>query len=61
MWIAIGVGPDEVHVIPVQDLIEHTETEDCICGPTTTFLESGKLVTHASLDGRELNEPDWKG
>ncbi len=51
-----------VHVMPVNDLIEHV-FEDCPCGPTTEPVmrddgSNGWLVTHHSLDGRELTEPD---
>lgn len=51
-----------VHVVPVADLIEHTLLdEDCPCGPTTEPVEAedghiGWLITHHSLDGRELLE-----
>lgn len=62
MWLAISTGPDEFHVIPHKDLIKHTESDECVCGPATTFLDDGLVMhTHASLDGREHNEPDWKG
>ena len=49
------------HVIPVDDLIEHDVTDDCICGPTTLPMELddgsiGWVYVHASLDGRELVE-----
>lgn len=50
---------DEVHVLPVQDLIEHTEG-DCVCGPATEPVKRpdgsvGWLITHNSLDGREAS------
>lgn len=53
-----------MHVYPVADLIEHdVEGGDCPCGPRTTPVERddgsiGWVITHHSLDGRELNEPD---
>lgn len=53
-----------VRVSPTDDLIEHvTDGVDCPCGPTTEPVmredgSSGWLVTHHSLDGRELTEPD---
>ena len=53
-----------VHVLPVDDLIEHEAQDDeCPCGPTVEFVpredddqEDGWLITHHSLDGRELAE-----
>lgn len=51
-----------VHVFPVFDLIEHEiEGDSCVCGPTVeaVFREDGSngwLITHHSLDGRELQE-----
>ena len=52
-----------VHVYPVDDLVEHDTSgeEDCICGPETEPVERedgsmGWLISHHSLDGRELHE-----
>ncbi len=51
-----------VHVLPVDDLIEHdTNGEACVCGATTEWVigddgAHGKMITHHSLDGRELYE-----
>lgn len=53
-----------VHVLPVNDLVAHEETTDCICGPDVEYIDpetgdsypSGPLVVHHSLDGREANE-----
>jgi hypothetical protein len=52
---------DTLHVVPVNDLIEHDTSGDCICGPETILVERddgsfGWLVSHHSLDGRELAE-----
>lgn len=54
---------DTYHVVPVDDLIEHDTSgeEDCICGTDTEPVERedgsmGWLVSHYSLDGRELHE-----
>lgn len=54
----MATATDTVHVLPVADLIEH-EDHDCTCGPTTEPVPRpdgsfGWLVTHHSLDGREL-------
>lgn len=56
-----------VHVVPVNDLREHTvEDFDCECDPTIEWIdpetelpyEDGPLVIHNSWDGRELLEVD---
>lgn len=52
---------NELHVVPVDDLIEHDTVGDCPCGPTTKPVErddgsNGWMVTHHSLDGREGGE-----
>lgn len=58
----VTVNSDNVHVLPVGDLIEHEDTgEDCLCGPTVEPVERedgsyGWLIIHHSLDGRELYE-----
>lgn len=49
---------DAVHVIPISDLIGHTDTDDCPCGPTSEPVKRGDgsvgwLHVHHSLDGRE--------
>lgn len=51
-----------VHVVPVNDLIEHPDN-DCPCGPDVepVFREDGSngwLIVHHSLDGREKEESD---
>jgi hypothetical protein len=51
-----------VHVHPVADLIEHQLAEDCPCGPASEPVKRDNgpvgwvVVTHHSLDGRELDE-----
>lgn len=50
-----------VHVVPMDDLIKHELSEDCICGPTGEIVPRpdgwfGRVITHHSLDGREKNE-----
>jgi hypothetical protein len=51
-----------LHVLPVDDLVEHTTTEDCACAPRTDAArrDDGSyrwLAVHHSLDGREQIEP----
>jgi hypothetical protein len=50
-----------VHVIPVDDLIEHSYSEACPCGPRAEAVKRddgsvGWLHVHHSLDGREHHE-----
>lgn len=59
MWLAIAHGPDEMHIVPHNDLIEHTESDECVCGPATSHPDDNlTVVTHASLDGREIIDLD---
>lgn len=54
-----------VHVLPLRDIAEHAEAQDCICGPRVEWIDpetglaypSGPVVIHSSLDGREAKEP----
>lgn len=54
--------PEAIHTFPLNDLIEHdTSGEPCVCGPDVeaVFADDGStgwLVSHHSLDGRELDE-----
>ena len=52
---------NETHVVPRGDVIQHDADGECVCGPRTQPVvrldgSMGWLVTHASLDGRELRE-----
>lgn len=52
----------ETHVVPRLDLILHSRTPECVCGPTVEIVtkdgcRDGHQYTHHSLDGRELEEP----
>lgn len=52
---------DTVHVMPINDLIEHESSGDCACGPRTEIVQrddapDGHLYVHHSLDGREMGE-----
>lgn len=49
-----------IHVLPVNDLKEHTESDDCECQPRVEYVgEGGKVVVHNSYDGREYWE-QWQ-
>lgn len=50
-----------IHVVPVNDLIEHDSDKDsfdsCICGPEVEYVINGNfIIKHHSLDGREFHE-----
>lgn len=51
---------NRIHVMPIDDLIEHEDNEDCVCQPTPSLVPAaggdGWVITHHSLDGRELTE-----
>jgi hypothetical protein len=55
---------DTIHVLPMNDLIEHEDVGDgCPCGPASRPIKRddgsvGWVVTHNSLDGRELHEQE---
>lgn len=47
-----------MHVLPVDDLVEHTSTDDCVCGPQVVPVERpdgtiGWVTVHMALDGRQ--------
>ncbi len=52
---------EPIHVYPVNDLIDHDlDGNGCVCGPSTERVETDHgdewMITHNSLDGRELAE-----
>lgn len=47
---------NELHVVPVADLVDHETTDECPCGPTPEFEPGGVVLVHHSLDGREKDE-----
>jgi hypothetical protein len=48
----------DVHVLPINDLIEHSETRGCVCRPDVQDLGGGIVVVHHAADAREYFEPD---
>lgn len=52
LWRLFGER-DEMHVVPVDDLVAHELENDCVCGPYIEFLGGQDfLVAHEALDGR---------
>jgi hypothetical protein len=66
MWLAIALEPDELHIVPCEDLIHHELGQDCICGPDIdlvldSYTPGGlKIILHMALDGRIFDEQDFK-
>lgn len=55
------MAADELHIIPVNDLIDHPSADDCVCGPENRPVEMddgsyGWLHVHHALNGREQQE-----
>ena len=53
----------DLHVVPVDDLIEHDTIGECACGPTDQPVKRddgsiGWIAAHHSLDGRERPRQD---
>lgn len=46
----------EYHVTPTDDLVEHEQDEDCVCGPEAKLEPGGVIYVHHSLDNREADE-----
>lgn len=52
---------DGLHILPVDDLMEHDLCADCFCGPRISVEpdpdgQYGWIYVHAFLDGREQAE-----
>lgn len=45
---------EKYHVLPLNDLKPHTESEHCKCQPQ--IMENGALIVHNAWDGREFDE-----
>ena len=48
---------EDVHVVPLNDLLPHTEIgADCMCDPRIEIVGGRLLIVHNSYDGREEKE-----
>lgn len=53
------IEPEDLHVIPINDWIEHPCAVSCACRPQIIdCLDGGRLIVHNSADGREHSEPE---
>jgi hypothetical protein len=60
VWVRVTLD-NSLHVVPVNDLIEHDLNDSCTCGPQDQAVISDDgsvdwLTVHHSLDGREQHE-----
>lgn len=46
----------DIHVLPVDDLIEHLELRQCVCRPDVDEDGEHAVIVHHSADGREYFE-----
>ncbi len=62
-WLCLWCRWGEFHIVPVLDTVLHhvADGDECVCGPEVYVLEDVWMVTHASLDGRELHEVENNG
>lgn len=54
-WSSNG-RPADIHVLPVNDTIEHQELRQCWCRPDVKENAGATMVTHHAADGREYFE-----
>jgi len=50
----------DIHVLPLEDIKDHIESDLCECNPKVIYIEGEKIIIHHSYDGREFLE-DWEG
>jgi len=54
-WQQRPYGPNQT-VLPLDDVVEHSYTERCVCKPSWVAMWGGETVTwifvHSALDGR---------
>lgn len=50
----------DVHVLPIDDTMEHTENRLCLCRPYVEEIAEHAVVVHHSADGREYFEPGYQ-
>ena len=46
----------DIHVLPVNDLREHFERDDCHCEPRIEYVGEDRIIVHHSYDHREICE-----
>lgn len=53
---------ENMHVIPVDDWFDHSDSPNCKCRPVVRGIVGGTTIAHNSFDGREHLEADhnWR-
>lgn len=60
-WLTVD-RPGGVHVLPINDIVEHRESPSCVCAPRVSLCDVQphgryqfvrQLVVHEAMDGRE--------
>ncbi len=44
------------HILPIDDLYPHEESQDCECNPRVEIVEDSLLIVHYAWDGRDILE-----
>ncbi|RTL03548.1 hypothetical protein EKK58_12835 [Candidatus Dependentiae bacterium] len=55
MWETLELDK-EIHIIPIGDIHQHEENSKCWCNPSIETEINKDIITHNSLDKRELYE-----
>jgi hypothetical protein len=48
-WLCVDIPGNGVHVLPIDDLIVHSESRSCFCCPRVSLVHAGSVVV---CDGR---------
>lgn len=55
-WLAVKNWDGDAHVLPIDDLMTHTETRECACGPFVDLSSDVPVIIHHAADFREYSE-----
>ena len=47
---------DRIHIIPIDDIIEHETSKDCPCQPSIDIDDYDVIFMHHAFDNREIIE-----
>lgn len=48
---------EPMHIMPTDDILEHSETATCDCEPVIMINPNGNQIVHNAYGGREHLEP----